>query len=128
MLNTAAIMGRLAADPELKHTPSGVAVTSFTLAVDRNYAKPGEERQTDWIDVVAWRGTAEFICKPALGRTKTGPSTRRWSWWPSRFLSAGTRRGSPEGEILPDSYRRKRRLRGNLSRIFFRGIWETLRN
>ena len=63
MLNTAAIMGRLVADPELKHTSSGVAVTSFTLAVDRNYAKPGEERQTDWIDVVAWRGTAEFICK-----------------------------------------------------------------
>lgn len=63
MLNCIAIMGRFAADPELKHTPSGVAVTSFTLAVDRNYAKPGEERQTDWIDVVAWRGTAEFICK-----------------------------------------------------------------
>ena len=63
MLNSVAIMGRFAADPELKHTPSGVAVTSFTLAVDRNYAKPGEERQTDWIDVVAWRGTAEFICK-----------------------------------------------------------------
>ena len=63
MLNIAAFMGRLVAGPELKHTPSGVAVTSFTLAVDRNYAKPGEERQTDWIDVVAWRGTAEFICK-----------------------------------------------------------------
>lgn len=63
MLNIAAVMGRLAADPELKHTPGGVAVTSFSLAVDRNYAKPGEERQTDWIDVVAWRGTAEFICK-----------------------------------------------------------------
>lgn len=63
MLNTAAILGRFAADPELKHTSSGVAVTSFTLAVDRNYAKPGQERQTDWIDVVAWRGTAEFICK-----------------------------------------------------------------
>lgn len=63
MLNVAAVMGRLAADPELKHTASGVAVTSFALAVDRNYAKAGEERQTDWIDVVAWRGTAEFICK-----------------------------------------------------------------
>ena len=58
MLNIAAFMGSLVADPELKHTPSGVAVTSFTLAVDRNYAKPGQERQTDWIDVVAWRGTA----------------------------------------------------------------------
>lgn len=63
MLNIAAFMGRLVADPELKHTPSGVAVTSFTLAVDRNYTKPGEERQTDWINVVAWRGAAEFICK-----------------------------------------------------------------
>ena len=60
MLNAVVIMGRLTADPELKHTPSGVAVTSFTLAVDR-YAK--EERKTDWVDVVAWRQTAEFICK-----------------------------------------------------------------
>lgn len=63
MLNVAAIVGRLAADPELRHTASGVAVTSFTLAVDRSYAKAGTERQTDWIDVVAWRSTAEFICK-----------------------------------------------------------------
>ena len=47
MLNVAAIVGRLAADPELRHTPSGVAVTSFTLAVDRSYAKAGTERQTD---------------------------------------------------------------------------------
>ena len=60
MLNIVAIQGRLSADPELKHTQSGVAVTSFTLAVDR-YSK--EERKTDWVDVVAWRNTAEFICK-----------------------------------------------------------------
>ena len=63
MLNVAAIVGRLAADPELKHTQSGVSVASFTLAVDRSYAKAGTERQTDWIDVVAWRQTAEFVCK-----------------------------------------------------------------
>ncbi len=63
MLNVAVIMGRLAADPELRHTPNGVAVTSFTLAVDRSYARVGTERQTDWIDVVAWRQTAEFVCK-----------------------------------------------------------------
>lgn len=63
MLNVAVVMGRLAADPELRHTSSGLAVTSFTLAVDRGYAKQGQERQTDWIDVVAWRQTAEFICK-----------------------------------------------------------------
>ncbi len=63
MLNVAAIMGRLTADPELRHTPSNVAVTTFTLAVDRSYAKAGTERQTDFIDVVAWRNTAEFVCR-----------------------------------------------------------------
>ncbi len=63
MLNIAAIMGRLTADPELKYTPSNVAITTFTLAVDRSYAKAGTERQTDFINVVAWRSTAEFICK-----------------------------------------------------------------
>ena len=63
MLNCAAIMGRLVADPELKHTQNGIAVTSFTVAVNRSYAKPGEQREADFIDVVAWRGTAEFVCK-----------------------------------------------------------------
>ena len=47
----------------MRHTASGLSVTSFTLAVDRNYSKAGTERQTDWIDVVAWRQTAEFVCK-----------------------------------------------------------------
>ena len=63
MLNVAVVMGRLTAHPELRHTSSGLAVTSFTLAVDRGYVKQGQDRQTDWIDVVAWRQTAEFICK-----------------------------------------------------------------
>lgn len=63
MLNVAVIMGRLTADPELRHTPNDVAVTSFTLAVDRSYVKSGAERQADFIDVVAWRGTADFVCK-----------------------------------------------------------------
>lgn len=63
MLNKAILMGRLTADPELKHTPSNIAVTSFTLAVNRSYAKAGTERQADFIDIVAWRGTAEFVCK-----------------------------------------------------------------
>ena len=63
MLNVAVIMGRLVAEPELKHTPSDVAVVRFTLAVERSYAKQGGERQTDFIDVTAWRGAAEFICK-----------------------------------------------------------------
>ena len=56
-------MGRLTADPELRHTPNNVAVTAFTVAVDRSYAKVGTERQTDFINVVAWRSTAEFVCK-----------------------------------------------------------------
>ena len=63
MLNVVALLGRLVSDPELKHTPNDVAVTSFTIAVDRSYAKAGTERQTDFIEVVAWRGTAEFICR-----------------------------------------------------------------
>lgn len=62
-LNIAAFTGRLAADIELRHTQSGTAVTSFSIAVDRNYCKQGEERQTDWIDCQAWRNTAEFISK-----------------------------------------------------------------
>ena len=56
-------MGRLVSDPELKTTPNGVSVTSFRIAVDRNYVKSGEERKADFIDIVAWRGQAEFICK-----------------------------------------------------------------
>ena len=61
-MNKATLIGRLAADPELRQTGSGIAVTSFTIAVDRPYVK-GSDRQTDWIDIVAWRNTAEFVCK-----------------------------------------------------------------
>lgn len=63
MLNIAVIMGRLTADPELRTTPNGASVTSFTVAVDRSYQKPGTERVTDFINCVAWRQTAEFITK-----------------------------------------------------------------
>ena len=63
MLNVAALNGRLTADPELRHTSSSISVTSFTLAVDRSYVKPGAQRQADFIDIVCWRGTAEFACK-----------------------------------------------------------------
>lgn len=60
MLNTAILMGRLTADPELKTTNSGLSVTSFCVAVDRRYQKDGE-RQTDFINVTAWRQNAEFV-------------------------------------------------------------------
>lgn len=62
-LNIAAFTGRLAADPELRKTQSDASVVSFSIAVDRNYCKSGEDRQTDWIDCVAWRNTADFIAK-----------------------------------------------------------------
>jgi single-strand DNA-binding protein len=56
-------MGRLTKDPELKQTQSGISVCSFTVAVDRSFVPQGGERQADFINCVAWRGTAEFICK-----------------------------------------------------------------
>lgn len=63
MLNKAILVGRLTADPELRQTPSGVFVTSFTVAVNRAYPKEKGEQQADFIDIVAWRSTAEFACK-----------------------------------------------------------------
>lgn len=63
MLNSVIIMGRLTATPELKTTSSGLPVTSFTVAVDRRFQKQGEEKQTDFLNVVAWRQTADFVCK-----------------------------------------------------------------
>jgi len=63
MLNHIVLMGRLTRDPELRRTPNGVAVASFSIAVDRDFSSQGGERQTDFIDIVAWRGTAEFVSK-----------------------------------------------------------------
>lgn len=64
MLNKAILQGRLVADPELKTTGSGIQVTSFTIAVNRSYAsKQTGERPTDFIDIVAWRGTADFVSR-----------------------------------------------------------------
>ena len=62
MYNKAILIGRLTASPELKRTQSGVSVTSFTLAVDRRYISGGE-RKADFINCVAWRQAAEFVCK-----------------------------------------------------------------
>ncbi len=62
MLNKCILMGRLTQSPELKYTPSNVAVTSFSIAIDRKYQSDGN-KQTDFISCTAWRSTAEFICK-----------------------------------------------------------------
>ena len=63
MLNKIVIMGRLTRDPELRRTASSTAVTGFTLAVDRDFKSQNGEKSTDFIDVVAWRNTAEFVSK-----------------------------------------------------------------
>ena len=63
MLNKVIIMGRLTRDPELRRTQGGTAVTSFTMAVDRDFKSQSGEKETDFIDVVAWRNTGEFAAK-----------------------------------------------------------------
>ena len=63
MLNKIILMGRLTRDPELRRTQSGTAVTSFSIACDRDFKSPSGEKETDFIDVVAWRNTAEFVSK-----------------------------------------------------------------
>ena len=61
--NKVILMGRLTSDPELKQSQNGTSVTSFNLAVDRRFSKEGQTKQTDFITIVAWKQTAEFICK-----------------------------------------------------------------
>ena len=63
MLNCIVIMGRLVADPELRTTTSGVPRTTFRVAVDRRYQRAGEEKQTDFINCIAWRQTADFVAQ-----------------------------------------------------------------
>lgn len=63
MLNCVTLMGRLVADPELRTTTTGRSVCSFRIAVDRSYAKAGEQRQADFINIVAWEATANFVAR-----------------------------------------------------------------
>ncbi len=63
MYNKVILMGRLTADPELRQTQSGIAMCRFSIAVDRSFARQGEERQTDFFNITCWRQTAEFVCR-----------------------------------------------------------------
>ena len=63
MLNKVILMGRMVRDPELKYTGTNVPVCSFSIAVDRRFVKQGEQRQADFINIVTWRNTAEFVAK-----------------------------------------------------------------
>ena len=62
-LNKVILIGHLTTDPELKQTPNGVSVTSFSISISRRFTRAGEQAQTDFINIVAWRSTAEFITK-----------------------------------------------------------------
>ena len=82
-MNNVSLIGRLTANPELKHTTSGLAYARFSIAVDRAFVKQGEERQADFINIVAWNKTAEFVCRYFMkgqrigitGEIRTGSST-----------------------------------------------------
>ena len=78
MLNLAIIMGRLVRNPELRQTSNNVSTTTFSVAVERDYKKEGQEKETDFFDVVAWRSTAEFICNNFVkGQMIAGVGVRR---------------------------------------------------
>lgn len=111
MLNHIVIMGRLTRDPELRRTQSGTAVCTITLAVDRDFSS-GDEKQTDFIDVVAWQQRAEFVSKYlSKGRMvvaegslqsrkwqdKNGQNRTSWEVRASNFYFADSRRDSDGG-------------------------------
>ena len=112
MLNSISIMGRLTRDPELKHTPQGVPVCTVTLACERDYAGPDGRREADFIDVVCWRQTAEFVSrwfrKGLLVAVEGRLQSRRWA------DSYGQNRTSHE--VVADSvYFAEKTERGNPS-------------
>lgn len=121
MLNTVILMGRLTADPELRTTQSGVSVASFTLAVERDYRAQGSDRrETDFIDIVAWRNTADFVCRyfqkgqmaAVHGRLqvrsyqdKDGNNRRAWEIVADNIYFADSKSSRGEGGNTTSSYR-----------------------
>ena len=94
MLNKIILMGRLVKDPELRRTQSGTAVTSFRIAVDRDFKSQDGSKQADFFDVVAWRGTAEFVSKYfTKGRMAIVEGRLQTRDWTDR---EGGKRGAPQ--------------------------------
>lgn len=94
MLNKIIVMGRLTRDPERKNTASGISAAAFTLACDRNYAPQGGERETDFIDCIAWRGTADFVLKHfAKGRMLAVEGRLQINTWTA---DDGSKRKNPQ--------------------------------
>ena len=99
MLNRIIVMGRMTRDPELRHTNSGTAVASFSLAVDRDFKSQSGEKETDFIDVVAWKNTAEFVSKYfAKGRMAVAEGRLQIRDWTDR--DGGKRRSA---EVVADN-------------------------
>ena len=99
MLNRIVLMGRLTRDPELRRTQSGTAVTSFSIACDRDFKSQSGEKETDFIDVVAWRNTAEFVSKYfAKGRMAVVEGRLQIRDWTDR--EGGKRRSA---EVVADN-------------------------
>ena len=112
MLNHIVLMGRLTRDPELRYTQSQIPVASFSLAVDRDFGgRDGGERQTDFIDIVAWRSTAEFVSKWSMAVVSGRLQIRDWT-----DREGGKRRSA---EVVADNVyfgESKRRDGGDTSR------------
>ena len=99
MLNKIILMGRLTRDPELRRTNSGTAVASFNIAVDRDFKSQSGEKETDFIDIVAWRNTAEFVSKYfAKGRTAVVEGRLQIRDWTDK--DGGKRRSA---EVIADN-------------------------
>ena len=99
MLNRIVLMGRLTRDPELRRTNSGTAVASFNIAVDRDFKSQSGEKETDFIDIVAWRNTAEFVSKYfTKGRTAVVEGRLQIRDWTDK--DGGKRRSA---EVIADN-------------------------
>ena len=113
MLNRIIIMGRLTRDPEMRRTQSGLTTANFTLAVDRDYVQQGTERKTDFLDCVAWRGTAEFVEKYFRKGSMAVVSGRlQINEWTA---NDGSKRRSPEITVDNIYFGESRRDRGDNS-------------
>ena len=114
-MNVAVLVGRMVADPELKYTPSGIAVCSFRIAVDRPTKSESGEKQTDFLDIVAWRQSAEFVAnyltKGSLVAVNGSIQTRSWvqqdgqKRWKTEVVAARVQGlgGRPAGERQPEA-------------------------
>ena len=123
MLNKIILMGRLTRDPELRRTESGTAVCSFSIAVDRDFKSKNGEKETDFIDIVSWRATAEFVSKYfTKGRMAVVEGRLQIRDWTDK--EGGKRRSA---EVIADNvYFRSARQLCRAGRLYT-GLWRRIR-